>query len=60
MASTETIKAIDDETKHQEAELQRLREELELAPHPPLFGHPTGRKGLTHWMVFMKPLEKSQ
>ncbi|VUZ28987.1 Uncharacterised protein, partial [uncultured Comamonas sp.] len=25
-----------------------------------LFGHPTGRKGLTHWMVFMKPLEKSQ
>lgn len=21
----------------------------------PLFGHPTGRKGLTHWYVFMKP-----
>ena len=20
-----------------------------------LFGHPTGRKGLTHWIVFMKP-----
>jgi len=38
----------------------KVREVLELAPHPPLFGHPTGRKGLTHWMVFMKPLEKSQ
>ena len=33
----------------------KVREVLELAPHPPLFGHPTGRKGLTHWMVFMKP-----
>lgn len=38
----------------------KVREVLELAPHPPLFGHPTGRKGLTHWMAFMKPLEKSQ
>lgn len=26
---------------------------LELTPEPPLFGHLSGRKGLTHWMVFM-------
>lgn len=35
----------------------KVREVLELTPYPPLFGHPTGRKGLTHWMVFMKPTE---
>lgn len=33
----------------------RIREVLELTPVQPLFGHPTGRKGLTHWYVFMKP-----
>lgn len=33
----------------------KLGEVLPLAPHAPLFGHPTGRKGLTHWLVFMKP-----
>lgn len=33
----------------------KLREVLALTPHQPLFGHTTGRKGLTHWMVFMKP-----
>lgn len=32
----------------------KLREVLELAPQKPLFGHPTGRKGLTHWMTFIK------
>jgi SAM-dependent methyltransferase len=31
------------------------REVLELAPIQPLFGHLSGRKGLTHWLVFMKP-----
>lgn len=31
---------------------------LALAPFPPLFGHPTGRKGLTHWLVFMKPADE--
>ena len=36
MTSTETIKAIYDEIKRQKADLQRLREELELAP-PPLY-----------------------
>jgi SAM-dependent methyltransferase len=33
----------------------KLREVLALAPVPPLFGHRSGSKGLTHWMVFMKP-----
>ena len=29
----------------------KIKEVLLLTPHKPLFGHPTGRKGLTHWMV---------
>jgi SAM-dependent methyltransferase len=33
----------------------KVSEVLALATVTPLFGHPTGRKGLTHWMVFMKP-----
>lgn len=33
----------------------KTSEVLALTPVQPLFGHPTGRKGLTHWMVFMKP-----
>lgn len=33
----------------------KVSEVLPLAPHPPLFGHLSGRKGLTHWLVFMKP-----
>jgi len=33
----------------------KVREVLELTPHKPLFGHTSGRKGLTHWVVFMKP-----
>lgn len=32
----------------------KVREVLELAPIEPLFGHLSGRKGLTHWLVFMK------
>lgn len=32
----------------------KLREVLELTEVRPLFGHTSGRKGLTHWMVFMK------
>lgn len=35
----------------------KLSEVLALTPHQPLFGHPSGRKGLTHWLVFMKPAE---
>ena len=31
------------------------RDVLALTPVQPLFGHPSGRKGLTHWLVFMKP-----
>lgn len=33
----------------------KLRDVLALTPMQPLFGHPSGRKGLTHWLVFMKP-----
>jgi SAM-dependent methyltransferase len=32
-----------------------LRDVLPLAPFAPLFGHTSGRKGMTHWMVFMPP-----
>ena len=32
----------------------KVTEVLALTPVAPLFGHPTGRKGLTHWLVFMK------
>jgi SAM-dependent methyltransferase len=35
----------------------KLSEVLALTPHQPLFGHPSGRKGLTHWLVFMKTAE---
>lgn len=31
-----------------------LRDVLPLAPEPPLFGHRSGRNGLTHWLVFLK------
>lgn len=37
----------------------RLREVLALTPHQPLFGQVSGRAGLTHWLVFMKPTEQS-
>ena len=33
----------------------KVREVLALTKIQPLFGHLTGRKGLTHWYVFMKP-----
>jgi len=33
----------------------KIKEVLALTPVKPLFGHPTGRKGFTHWMTFMKP-----
>lgn len=33
----------------------KVREVLDLAPIEPIFGHISGRKGLTHWLVFMKP-----
>ncbi len=33
----------------------KLREVLALTDVNPLFGHTSGRKGLTHWLVFMKP-----
>ena len=33
----------------------RLCDVLAQTPHQPLFGHTSGRKAGTHWMVFMKP-----
>lgn len=33
----------------------KIGEVLKLCPLEPLFGHLSGRKGLTHWLVFMKP-----
>ena len=33
----------------------RVGEVLALCPHKPLFGQVSGRKGMTHWLVFMKP-----
>lgn len=33
----------------------KLREVLALTPHQPLFGQVSGRSGMTHWLVFMKP-----
>lgn len=33
----------------------KLAEVLALTTHQPLFGHTSGRGGLTHWLVFMKP-----
>ena len=31
-----------------------LREVLALTPHQPLFGNSSGKKGGTHWLVFVK------
>ena len=31
-----------------------LREVLQLTPHQPLFGHPSGKQQKTHWLTFMK------
>lgn len=33
----------------------KVKEVLALSEIKPLFGHISGRKGLTHWLVFMKP-----
>ncbi len=33
----------------------KLSEVLALTPHQPLFGQVSGRSGMTHWLVFMKP-----
>ena len=30
------------------------RQILELTPHKPLFGHPSGKRADTHWITFMK------
>lgn len=35
-----------------------VREVLALTPHAPLFGHPSGKRGGTHWITFMKPAQQ--
>lgn len=35
----------------------KVGEVLALTPHQPLFGQVSGRRGMTHWLVFMKPAE---
>lgn len=34
----------------------KLSEVLTLTPHEPLFGHTSGKKAGTHWMIFMKDI----
>lgn len=36
----------------------KVKEVISLAPIAPLFGQVSGRNGMTHWLVFMKPLGK--
>jgi hypothetical protein len=38
----------------------KVRDVLALTPVQPLFGHTSGRRGLTHWYVFMKPAAPGQ
>jgi SAM-dependent methyltransferase len=38
----------------------KLREVLALTPEQPMFGQISGRSGMTHWLVFMKPAEMSE
>jgi hypothetical protein len=38
----------------------KVREVLALTPHAPLFGHTSGKKAGTHWLVFMKPNDRIQ
>lgn len=38
----------------------KVREVLECAPHPPLFGNTAGKKNGTHWVAFMKPNAKAK
>jgi len=33
----------------------KLKEVLALTQHKPMFGQVSGRSGMTHWLVFMKP-----
>lgn len=38
----------------------KTREVLALTPHKPLFGQVSGRAGMTHWLVFMKPANDNE
>lgn len=36
----------------------KTKEVIALCPYPPLFGQVSGAKGLTHFLVFMKPVKE--
>lgn len=38
----------------------KLRDILPLTPYQPLFGQVSGRAGMTHWLVFMKPADEQK
>ena len=38
----------------------KLKEILTLTPEQPLFGQVSGRKGMTHWLVFMKQISQEK
>jgi SAM-dependent methyltransferase len=33
-----------------------IQEVLKLSPHPPLYGHISGKRAQTHWCTFLKPV----
>lgn len=37
----------------------KLAEILPLSPHAPLFGQRSGRRGMTHWLIFLRPNPKA-
>lgn len=36
----------------------KVSEILKLTPYKPILGHKSGKQSNTHWMLFMKPIEK--
>lgn len=38
----------------------KVKELLALTPERPLYGQVSGRNGMTHWLVFIKPAEPNQ
>lgn len=38
----------------------KVKELLALTPERPLYGQVSGRNGMTHWLVFIKPMEPNQ
>ncbi|MEG1203554.1 MAG: SAM-dependent methyltransferase, partial [Comamonas sp.] len=38
----------------------KVRELLALTPEKPLYGQVSGRTGMTHWLVFIKPMVQAE